>query len=284
LVASIAIGACGSGASRATTNRGAATPPTQAASASTGIRAAGGDGSAERPYLLCHANGGPERTDYAFVASQRCADGSMPLGGDPARGAAARLGNVGAGPDGHIVDLYEIPCPRSPVRIHVDGYHCEGMSTEIDMNNLTRAQLANMARTIREMHQAPTDPRAHAFRRELLVWSLQTTQLTVVLCPTVFALLPSSETAGRPFHTELLLSYVAAIIEDGGDPAEPVSTTRRALEGLAVYYEASLREDPSVRDAGLDQLLASARAGGLEQIARAAITQCPDTSGMGLHR
>jgi hypothetical protein len=187
-------------------------------------------------------------------------------------------------PDGHIVDLYEIPCPHSPVRIHVDAYHCEGMSTEVDMNNLTRAQLANMARSIREMHHAPTDPRAHAFRRELLVWSLQTTQLTVVLCPPVFELLPDSETAGRPFHTELLLSYVAAIIEDGGDPAEPVSTTRRALEGLAVYYEASLREEPGVRDPGLDQLLASARAGGLEQIARAAITQCSDTSRMGLHR
>lgn len=65
------------------------------------------------------------RSDYRRVAEYRCADGSMPLGGDVRAGGAARRGNIGAGPDGHILDLYDVPCPEGAVPIHVDGYHCE---------------------------------------------------------------------------------------------------------------------------------------------------------------
>src|SRR6188472_3924704 len=48
---------------------------------------------------LCLVDSATPRTDYPFIANYRCSDGSRPLGGDPMRGAAARLRNVGPGPD-----------------------------------------------------------------------------------------------------------------------------------------------------------------------------------------
>jgi hypothetical protein len=69
------------------------------------------------------------------VASYQCADGSVPLRGDPHAGAQARVGNVG-GPhagvtsttleNSHIVDKYVVPCPGVPVTLFVCMYHCEG--------------------------------------------------------------------------------------------------------------------------------------------------------------
>jgi len=62
---------------------------------------------------------------YAFVAAEfQCPGGGNPLGGDPRAGADARVGNVGAGPDGHVLDLYDVPCPNAAVRLYVDLYHC----------------------------------------------------------------------------------------------------------------------------------------------------------------
>lgn len=274
--------ACGGrGANRSTTNGPRGSARAEGTTAAQSFQPAGGDGSAERPYLLCHDRGGPRRTDYGFIANQRCGDGTMPLAGDPERGANARLGNVGEGPDGHIVDLYEIPCAR-PVRIYVDAYHCASGSVDIDPNNLSPEQLSNTAQLIRRLHRDHS-ARAHELRGSLLTWAIATTQLSVVVCESLADVLPTGE-APRPWHAELLLSYVAAIIEDGHDPAEPVSTTARALRGLATYYEACLAEDPSVRDERLDQLLAAARAGSLEQVARRVVGGCDDWSGMGLHR
>jgi hypothetical protein len=63
---------------------------------------------------------------YDSVAAFACADGSTPLGGERMRGAQARVGNVGAGPDGHILDLYEVPCPEGGRQMYVDMYHCPG--------------------------------------------------------------------------------------------------------------------------------------------------------------
>lgn len=64
---------------------------------------------------------------YQIVASYVCPDGSMPLSGDASAGAAARLGNVGANSTGHIIDLYEVPCPTGAVQLYVDMYACGGM-------------------------------------------------------------------------------------------------------------------------------------------------------------
>src|SRR5688572_12727187 len=130
-----------------------------------------GRGTAADPLQLCHMNGGLGRTDYSYVASYRCSDGSVPLQRDPVRGAQSRRGNVGAGPDGHVVDLYDVPCPSGSVELYVDAYHCgDDVDTEIDPENLTREQLARMARMIREIHEDPAGERAHQLRRELLTW------------------------------------------------------------------------------------------------------------------
>jgi len=240
-----------------------------------------GDGSEASPFLLCHMNGGAGRTDYAFVANWRCSDGRAPLGRSSERGARARVGNVGAGPDGHVVDLYEIPCSSGPVRIYVDGYHCPGVSTEQDIRRLTLSQLSDFAQMIRSLHRDPSSARAQDFRVQLIEWATTTPQLTVAFCPAVAALVPSAE--GMPYMAELLLAYAASIIEDGRPQADPVRTTELALAGVVVFYEARLAEDPSAADPLLDTLRAAARAGVLHELAAQAATQCSDWSRHGLH-
>jgi hypothetical protein len=87
-------------------------------------------GDREHPVPTC----GPDES-YLWVARDfHCPGGGNPLQGDPARGQAARVGNVGPHAhtssggdpfaDAHIVDLYEIPCPRGPVQVFVCMYHC----------------------------------------------------------------------------------------------------------------------------------------------------------------
>lgn len=61
---------------------------------------------------------------YRYVAEVRCPDGSQPLGGDPAAGQRARVGNVGPNATGHIIDLYHVPCPGGDVEVFVDMYGC----------------------------------------------------------------------------------------------------------------------------------------------------------------
>lgn len=73
----------------------------------------------ENPVPRC----GP-RDSYNYIANLTCQDGSMPLGGKPLAGARARVGNVGANHTGHIIDLYEVPCPEGPLRVYVDMYGC----------------------------------------------------------------------------------------------------------------------------------------------------------------
>lgn len=74
----------------------------------------------DSPVLRC----GP-LDSYKYVASEfKCKDGSNPFHGDQALGRNSRIGNVGANQQGHIVDLYEVPCPEGPKRVYVDMYGC----------------------------------------------------------------------------------------------------------------------------------------------------------------
>ena len=76
--------------------------------------------SRDAPVQVC----GP-RESYAYVASDFvCPDGSNPLGGSLRAGSRARAGSIGAGADGHILDMYEVPCPGGPVQVYIDMYHC----------------------------------------------------------------------------------------------------------------------------------------------------------------
>jgi hypothetical protein len=98
-------------------------PPPQSAAGS----------SIENPLPTCGA-----REGYRAVAHHRCPDGSMPLGGDPMRGAQARLGSTsshmeGASPlESHIVDHYQVPCPTGAVDVFVCLYHCSGGRTPFE--------------------------------------------------------------------------------------------------------------------------------------------------------
>lgn len=270
---------------------GAASASTEVAS-SGGMRAGNevdangapvaGRGTADDPVQLCHMNGGLGRTDYAYVASYRCPDGTVPLMRDPERGARARRGNVGAGPDGHVIDLYDVPCASGAVEVYVDAYHCGAdVDTEIDPNDLTRSQLASFAAVIRALHDDPSSERALDARRQLLLWLVDSPQVTVTVCGGVLELLP--ENPSHPYASELLLSMAASVIEDGRDAADPVAATFRELQGMLLYYTAVLRaEGDTARNPELDSLLAMARDDALEPRVREIVAGC-DLSGMGVH-
>lgn len=255
----------------ASTAPASAAPPTELA----------GHGTSDDPFLLCHGEGGPSRTDYSFVASWHCADGSMPLAGAPMSGAGSRVGNVGPGPDGHIVDLYRVPCPSGPVDLYVDAYHCgAGATTDIDLANLTAHQLENVATSIRELHRDPMSERATAMRRFLLQWVLETRQLTVVFCDGIASLLP--EHPPRPYVSELGLALAASVIEDGRDPVDTVETYLSAFAGLVAYYQASLRVDPAISDPRMDFITSLLATGTLRAELATRLLGC-DASGMGVH-
>lgn len=57
--------------------------------------------------------------ERAYLAKLRCTDGQAP--------AFRREGNIGRGPYGYIVDLYQVTCPgQSTVPVHIDMYHDGG--------------------------------------------------------------------------------------------------------------------------------------------------------------
>jgi len=241
----------------------------------------GGGQTIEEAVKLCLVDSDTPRTDYPFIANYRCSDGSKPLGGDPMRGAAARLRNVGPGPDNHIVDLYEIPCASGRVRVFVDAYHCgPGVDLEVDPNRLTKAQLAKFAKGIRSLHDDPSSDRAKSIRRDFVVWMTETPQLTVVLCGNVASLLPEGDP--HPYAGELAISLGAAVIEDGRDPADPIGTHVAALEGLLRYYAAVVREEGrKARNPKLDTLVEMARDKSFRDRIAALVKGC-DTRRMGV--
>jgi hypothetical protein len=54
--------------------------------------------------------------EYAYLKRLRCADGQTP--------AATRVGNVGTGVYGNIVDLFQVTCPgAAAVEVYMDMYH-----------------------------------------------------------------------------------------------------------------------------------------------------------------
>ena len=81
----------------------------------------GSGATREDPIRTCGA-----RRSYEIVASLRCTDGSVPLNGEWDRAKQARTGTTGPGPDGHMLDLYYLPCAVNPPAVYVDIFHCRG--------------------------------------------------------------------------------------------------------------------------------------------------------------
>lgn len=133
LVVLVALAACGN----AKTRGGArSVEPTSPASAAEGklfddqrveSRTGGGSGSAAAPIPRC----GP-RDSYQYVASEfRCPGGSNPFDGDAARAAGSRAGSLGPDAKGHMIDVYEVPCPQGKVEVFVDMYGCAEMEQQL---------------------------------------------------------------------------------------------------------------------------------------------------------
>lgn len=245
----------------------------------------------EEAVQLCSDQGGPNRTDYGFIASYRCPDGSIPLGFDPARGAAARLRNVGPGPDGHVLDLYEVPCPGAPVRIYVDAYHCDGQEVVVDTTNFTRAQLVRIAGHAREIEHIPFDQRALDFRRELVGWIFDSPQVQIPQCVPVrdAVVHPDYEHAGLLFE-QLVTSMAAASIEAGEQPEALIDVEVEGVLGALRLHDAIVAaRGPDAADPALAELLRARDEGSLRQHVQALSAQCrreapPPTLGMVMTR
>jgi len=55
--------------------------------------------------------------ERAYLAQLVCANGTRPSD-------VARVGSMGTGPDGHILDAYTAKCTGKPALIYMDMYHC----------------------------------------------------------------------------------------------------------------------------------------------------------------
>lgn len=87
----------------------------------------GAAGTAEAPIPRCGA-----RDSYRYVADEfRCPGGGNPFAGDPGAAARARAGSLGPRPDGHMIDVYEVPCPSGKVDVFIDMYGCPEMQAEL---------------------------------------------------------------------------------------------------------------------------------------------------------
>ena len=220
--------------------------------------------SRETALQRCWQDGDAPRTDYSTIAEYRCADGSVPLGGDLARGAGARVGNVGEGPDGHVVDHYRVPCPSGSVDIYVDPYHCgPGVEAEIDLSNLTPQQLQAMASHMRELETAaPFDPQTRATRRSLVDWLRRTRQVHLEICTAVMEdVVHEGYRHQDLIFSQFVLSMGAAVIElgDGAEQADAVALAA-VVGAIRVHQAIVSARGPEAADPRLRALAMSSEA------------------------
>jgi hypothetical protein len=87
----------------------------------------GAAGTADAPIPRCGA-----RDSYRYVAAEfRCPEGGNPLDGDLSAAARVRAGSIGPRPDGHMIDVYEVPCPSGQVDVFIDMYGCPEMQQQL---------------------------------------------------------------------------------------------------------------------------------------------------------
>ncbi len=255
-------GGCGG----STQQRRPATPPPKAEPKA----AAGTAGATKATALkLCHAT----NTDYQTIADYRCPDGSVPLGGDARAGGGARRGSVGPGPDGHIVDLYEVPCSGGAVRIYVDAYHCPpGVKAEIpDLKALTKEQLERFRASMRATEVMGFDLKTLKLRKMLVTMIISDEWMKVRLC-TPF-LQPVHDDKGYKLFPHLMaqviISSAAATIEHGKKPNARFLVAAAAAEGIMRFYQTMLKhKGEPARHAHLDKLLSLHKAGKLRDLIR----------------
>ncbi|HEY8380138.1 MAG TPA: hypothetical protein VIK91_26795 [Nannocystis sp.] len=90
-------------------------------------RLGGAAGTADAPIPRCGA-----RDSYRYVAEEfRCPGGGNPFDGDLKAAARSRAGSFGPNPAGHMIDVYEVPCPSGKVDVYIDMYGCPDMEREL---------------------------------------------------------------------------------------------------------------------------------------------------------
>lgn len=213
----------------------------------------------------CHI----DSSDYRQVAEFRCPDGTVPLSGDLRRAQRARLGSIGAGPDGHVLDVYEIPCPQGPQRVTVDAYHCgPGVNAKIDPQNLSPKALLAAAAMIRRMETTPPGKESDQLRAGLLKWLINSPQVHVKLCGDFFTTkMQKSELRGL-LTVQLVLSLGAATIEAGPEKRTQAELDLSAVQGVLRLYETVVTTKREVRHPHMERLLVMRKARTLEQYVR----------------
>ena len=234
---------------------GKSPPPEMPTERSVAERPADHDGSTkERALLGCHLT----RTDYQQVADTVCPDGTKPLRGDLGAANRARSGNVGPGPDHHIVDAYTVPC-TTPIELFVDGYHCPpGMEPEVqfDIKNPTPAQLVTMGKALEKIAGMGPGQRANGLRKQA-AQLLETIPVTIEVCGNFLKPLIADKTykASRLLVLQLVISTGAEVLLRGGGPADRAGVELGAAEGVLRLYDSILVADPTAHHPHLDLLL-----------------------------
>jgi hypothetical protein len=73
------------------------------------------------------------RESYRYIAQEfQCPGGGNPLHGDLEEAQRSRLGALDHPSNGHIVDMYRVPCPAGNVDVFVDMYGCREYAAELE--------------------------------------------------------------------------------------------------------------------------------------------------------
>lgn len=140
---------------------------------------------------------------------------------------------------------------------------------------LSPEQLAPVAEAIRRLEANPLAGDVMEARRNLLMWLMDSPDVTVRVCEHVWPAPPqSSETSGITM-TQFLFSSAGFIIEHPDQANDPVAVNLAGLQGALRTYELlkALRGN-AAKNRDLEKLLEKRERGELEAYVRAGLARC----------
>lgn len=133
---------------------------------------------------------------------------------------------------------------------------------------LTDAQLDRIAADIRRLEAAPLAPDASDARRVLLVWLINSPDVSITVCPSLSGM---GQDERSPLSTALgmqsVFSEAAYRIETDGE-VDLLDGRVQGVEGLLRAYEAARAADTSVSDSRFDRLRTARDRGALADAVR----------------
>jgi hypothetical protein len=141
---------------------------------------------------------------------------------------------------------------------------------------LSREQLEAVARDIRALETHPLASDAVEAGRELLVWLIDSPDVTVKACSGVLE--PLTNSTSR-YHREMLLQVVlssgAYVIEHPDQAGDVARVAAGGLEGaLNMYVALKAQQGKEAADAFMERLLEIRQRGGLEERERELTREC----------